>query len=328
MINTAQAKCKRVLRWLRNEEMSTEIIGGNPAVTQAGTPVATGPATTALAIPGSKSIALTNAPDFMKGLAPSELGTELMGQYISPPRMKLVQSQSGQELRQQFPESSIIAVPALKEISAPIDFKNGMKESQSIRVVPLFFYPEFVLMSPFGIDPFLRERSTDPQSPLAAKCRALPFEKRSIPCPEDPNQVCKYKEVMNFIVAVLHPHGFEDPLLISFSGSAFTEARNWCKLAKVPRGIPLYGQVFDLSCSPRKKDKFNWYGWNVRAATAENGLLEFITDEPFFNWLRDQHTMFAEGYADGLLQANYEDADDLGESAVNTTATASDDVAF
>ena len=331
---TAQAKCERVLRWLRNEDIMTTTIGGNPAVNQAGEPI---PGTTlALTPQQQKTLTTLDVPDWI--LAEKEdLGTELMGRYISLPRLKIVQGQSKQELKREFGESSVIMTPDNKLVTGPLDKnspvnpKTGQPETEKIRLVPLFFYPEFLLTNPIKIAtlPFIRERSTDDQSAIARRCRG-PKEGRTFVCPDDPSGqlLCTYSEALNFIVALWHGEEgqFPDPCLISFRMGSWVEGANWCKVLKSmeQQRIPMYGQVFELNVSPRKKDQFDYYGFNVRSALRPNGLAEFVANpdlpdggQGWFQYAKELHRTLKEQHSENLLRANYDD-----EEGVNTTADA------
>lgn len=324
MNDTPQAKCKRVLRWLRNErkEMSTNQIGGNPAVNQQGQPIGQTTELTTSPIVGG-ALAKMDIPEFMLGLPKEELGTELMKQYVSPPRMKIVQGQSQQELKRLFPESSVVITPEMIGVTGAIDFRNGQEESDFIRVVPVFFYTEYCLFNPMGVKPYCRERSIDAQSKLAIRCKGQ-IDKRSMPCPEDLSKLCKYQEVFNFILYVWNPDVYKDPVLLSLKSSDFVCGKEWCRLACIPRGVPCYGQVFELNCSPRKKDDNNWYGWNVRHAITEQGMIEFVRNEEWFNHLREVHAQFVDNYRADELRANYDD--ELPADDANTVQTSASNV--
>jgi hypothetical protein len=317
---TTQAKCKRVLTWLRNGNEMTNKIGGNPAMNQDGTPVVS----TALAVAPNTALAAMNVPDFMQNIPKEELGTELMKQYISPPRLKIVQGQSGQELKREFGESAVVVIPNNVLITPPIDFKNKAEHSEFIRIIPIFFYPEFCDFNPMGVTPYCIERSTNPQSQLGLKCRGQFDKRKRLVDPDDAQKGVKtYMEVLNFICAIWHPTHFTDPVMVSMKSTDFTTGRNWCKLAAIPRGVPCYGQVFELSCSPRKKDKNEWYGWDIRHAATPEGMIEFVQDVDWFKHLRMLHLEYKAGFEEGLLQANYEDdpADPDSNDTLETTAS-------
>jgi hypothetical protein len=299
----------RFLRFIRNESklMSTEIVGANPAVMQSGAIVPVSGETTLAPVQTGVIV-----PDWM-ATEEKDLGTDMMGRYISPSRLKIVQGQSQQEIKQEFGESSVILVPDRKLVTSPIDYKNGridprtqVRESEPIRLIPLFFYPEFLELSPMGVQPFVRNRTTDSSSPLAAKCRG-PKDKRTYPCPEDKSKNCIYSEALNFIATVLSPEGIHEPVMLSFRAGSFFVGSQWCRLAKQVPNLPLYAQVFELNISPRKKDAYNWYSWNIRAALTPNNLPEIVTDPAWFNYLKDSYKALRANYESGLLRANYDD---------------------
>lgn len=302
-----------------------EQIGGQPAILQSGARVvpptqAQAPAQQIAVVPVNTSLAVLDVPEFMD--VGDDNGLALMKQYVVPPRLKIVQGQSQIETKQQFGESSIIVTPDNVLLTSPIDFKSADKQSDIIRVVPLFFYPEFLHTSPMDTDePFILERSTDPDSKLALRCRGQ-FDKREY---TTENGIYRYLEVLNFIVSIWYPEHFTDPVLVTFKRSDFAEGRKWCKIASIPKNpvtkkhIPCFGQVFNLCCSPRKKDKFNWYGWDVASATTENGLVELVRDEQMFRYGQMMHKEFTDAHAEGKLRATYDDEEET--SGTETSGT-------
>lgn len=283
--------------------MSTQVIGGNPAVTQDGTPVQTGVTTQATQLSTNLQV-----PEFMLAVPKDELGTDLMKQYVSPPRLKIVQAMTASELKDQFGESAVLCEGA--QVTPPINFKGGETESEPIQIVPLFFYPEFIYQSPMGVAPFIRERSTDPNSKVALKCRGQ-FDKRKVTSEEDPTKFNTYFECLNFVCQIIHPHGFDTPVLITFKGASFAEGRNWCKLAAMPKHVPLYAQIFELTAHREKNEKGQWYQFGVRASIdPETSMISMIRDQAWFEYLRSVHVEMRNAHAEGLLQATYEGEDE------------------
>lgn len=315
------SKVERVVRWLRNESkpMSTNVIGGNPAVNQAGQPVdAVVPveAATSLALPNTTALG-QEIPDWM--LVPKDelASTQRMAEYVTPPRLKIISSMTDHELKQKFGETAVIVRPDDIAVTEPIDFRKGEKEGQPFVVIPLFFWTEYTEQNPYGVAnlPFIKDRSTDPDSRLARLCRQTDMKKRSYPCPEDPSKNCRYAEVLNFIVHLADPGVFQSPLHMSFQVGTFSEGKEWSKLCQVPKNVVCYAQVFEARVMMKSNDKFTWATFKLNHKIAEDGTLMFLNryygeaSKEAFTIFRDLANDLEMKHQQGLLRPEYEDND-------------------
>ena len=309
--------------------MSSVTIGGNPAINQQGQPIAD---TQLAPVAVDTAITTLQVPDWMV-VDKTDSGTELMGRYVSPPRLKIVQGSSKQDLKQEFGESAVVMAPENRLVvgpitkDSPINQATGKREGGKIRCVPLFFFPEFLCTNPLGVPNlgFIRERTQDPDSALARKCQGRK-EGREFPCPEDPSKLCKYSESLNFIVAIWEPSDFIEPALVTFRAGSWIEGANWCKIIKMmdQRKIPIYGQVFEINVGPRNKDQWDYYGFNVRSALQPNGIPELVTDQPWFEHAKALHKDFKQNHADKVLQVAVDDDDATSAqdgNIIDTTST-------
>ena len=316
--------------------MSSVVIGGNPAVNQQGQPVA---GTQIATVQQGTELATLQVPDWMV-TKKEDSGIELMGRYVSPPRLKIVQGQSKQDLKQEFGESAIIMAPENRLVvgpitkDSPINPASGKREGGKIRCVPLFFFPEFLLTNPLGVPglSFIRERTQDPESKIARLCVGRK-EGREFPCPEDPSKMCKYSESLNFIVAIWEPGDFPEPALITFRAGSWIEGANWCKILKMmnQKQLPMYSQVFEINVGPRNKDQFDYYAFNVRSALQPNGLPELVCNpayadggQAWFEHAQALHREFKQNHSDKVLQVAVDDEEAVsaGEgNVIDTTAT-------
>lgn len=261
----------------------------------------------------------------------AELGTANMVQYIVPPRLKIVQGQSSIELKQIHPESCVIATtsgnPVPRRVTNPLQRNAaGQLIVDTFTVVPIYFYPEFTLQNPGGLGlPFLVDRSTDERSPLAQICRG-DFKKRQRPCPTHPDKMCKFVEILNFIVAIHSKPEFEEFFLMSFQRAEFSKGRNWCEAIRYPRNVPCYAQFFEVGVGARQKDNNNWYGYDVKPVVdpVTNKLAGLFSeaDLPWFQYYRAQFLELQQKHEEGVLQADYEsEAETVADNVVETTAT-------
>jgi len=117
-----------------------------------------------------------SAPDFMHG-APR--GTEELGHYVIPARLKIVQKQSSDELLQEFGQGYVIIMKgdgSAEEVAKmKFDEKGNPVSSEGFNFVPLFFFVEYVCWNPIqlkGVAPAIRSRSLDPRSEVALKAKS------------------------------------------------------------------------------------------------------------------------------------------------------------
>lgn len=324
--------------------MTTTQIGGNPATTQSGqapqastaiTAAVTGTTITPVPQAGGLTVAV---PDWMLP-SPGEVDTtkEFMDEFVSPPRLKLIQGSSAQALKREFGESAIIVQPENKIVSEALS--GEQLESVPFKVVPIFQWKEYICWNPIPLPAGLmaiRERSVDENSALARKCTPKEWKDRDQPCPEDTSLKIKYREHINFVFLILDPLGFDLPVAMSFHDGSYTEGAKLCKLAKTIMNLKLYAQVFELSCSPRTKNGNDYYGWNVRHAVSPEGLVDHVgsyfkrlgsTDEEAQQWygyVKQLHEEFREKYLKDVLRAtDAADSPDVTErpGTIDTTAS-------
>ena len=255
----------------------------------------------------SSILANSDLPEYMQG---ADTGTELMGQYVSPPRVSLVQGLSPKELKEQFGEGAIYSSPGNVLISAS-------SSDTPVRFVPIFFYPEFIEWNPRSAKIAIRHRTFDSNSPLAARCRSFDKKVREYPCPEIPDKIIRCQEHLNFVVMLLDHELTGIPMLLSFSRTGFRDGKSLIDLIRMRRAA-MYGLIFDLSAGERKNDEGAWYGFDIRSAISADGMTAYV-DQDWFAYLQQQHEEFRANYESGLMQAEYGDENSGG---VDTSATA------
>lgn len=314
-VERVEKDCSRIRNWL----MTTQIVTPNAGATQAGASVIVAPATTeiavAVAMPGAISATL---PDYMKN---EPTGTELIGQYVTPPRIAIVQPLSDAEVKKAYGETACYASPS-NELILPAWVDTN--PAPVVRFVPIFFFPEFIEWNPRGVQGLnaIRSRTTDPKSELAQKCKSFETGIRNYPCPEKPEKLIRCQEHLNFVIMLLDHSLTGIPMMMSFSRTGHKDGRKLCDTIRMRRA-PMYGLIFDLSIGPRSNDEGAWYGFDVRGTIAENGMSAFV-DEEWFNYLKVMHLQMVKDYELGMLQAQYEESADEAATVAAPAAAISD----
>ena len=245
----------------------------------------------------------TQLPDFMKD--EEVLGTEDLSQFIIPPRIKVVQKQSGAPFDELFKPGQAVIVPQMIPLA---DVEN--KKGEPFHFVPLFFYPEWCTWNPLemkGTLPAIRKRTTDPKDPLVAKCRnrELWFET----CPENPEgKPLRNVEHLNYIVMLVGGHELDGtPMIMSFSKGEHSSGSNFAALIKMGKA-PMYGRHYEAAVAHRPDNpKGAWYGINVTSPSAGSGITPFVSDLELFQAYKSMHLELKQAHEDGMIQASYED---------------------
>lgn len=228
--------------------------------------------------------------------------------YIRPPRVKVIQSMSSDELKQKFGVADTILVPDnVLIMEAARDGKGNVQpgNTQPFLFTPLFFFTEFCVWNPLEMKdqlPAIRERSTDPNSAIAK--RARDWNNKTMPCPENPEHECEFCEHMNFII---HIQNYPEPCVMTFSRGEFKAGVNFATLAKLRKqgtGVPLYANVFAANLTYRQGKKGSWYGLDV--SNPDGDTSPYVGEEAF-NRYKEMHAQFAKDYADSKIEVNYED---------------------
>lgn len=268
----------------------------------------------------SGSLALgapADLPAFMQGV---DAGVEDLGQFIKPPRLKIVQKQSG-EAFSDFDTGDLIIVPQ-RQLVVPV-IKNEKGKSTEVGepffFVPLFFFPEWCLWNPIemkGTLPPIRERTTDPKSPMVAKARNPKLW--HVPCPEKPDgKPCRYVEHLNFIVVLVGKPEFSGmPMIMSFSKGEHQSGSSFAALVKMRRA-PMFGCQFMANTRFRDNAKGDWYGFDVTNPPGDSGVTPFIQEEDVFKQLQKMNADLKEAHAKSMIVVDYDDETE----AVDTTGT-------
>jgi hypothetical protein len=247
-------------------------------------------------------------PAFMQG---SDLGVEDLGQYVIPPRLKVLQPLSDREtFLSKFDVGDVIAVPQMVLVAPTVkDEKDKPTEDgEPFHFIPVFFFPEWCLWNPIqtrGTLPAIVARTTDPTSTIAAKSRSPALWNE--PCPEAPEFMCRYVEHLNFVIVILGDHDLTGiPVIMSFSRAEHRRGSNFASLIKM-RKAPLYGCQFEARVGPRSNNKGHWYGIDVTNPSGDSGIEPFVQEKDVFGHLEGLHLEYKKAHEDAKIRVDYED---------------------
>lgn len=259
-------------------------------------------------------------PDFM--LDDAELGMDDLTQHIIPPRLKVVQRQSEARFLERFNPCDVILMPQEIAIAQAKLNSNGKPgdESTVFHFVPLFMFAEFCQWNPLemkGTLDSIRQRSTDPKSALAQKCRnkELWFE----PCPENPKLMCRNVEHLNYIVTLVNHPLAGMQLVMSFARAEHRAGSNLAALIKMRKTF--VGGVYEAVARLRVNNKGQWFGIDVQNPSEESGVNPFIQDSAQYQAYKETHLKLAKAHRDGLITVRHDDEDILDEAAAGAPAT-------
>ncbi len=241
---------------------------------------------------------LINPPDFIE----QGVGLEGIGEYVVPPRLKIVQKQADEVLLEKFSVGDMISVPDMVPLYEPSRDDRGRlieEEITGLRFTPIFFFPEWVIWNPFelkGTLPATAGRTLDPSNPIAVKARNSSL--RSEPCPGSEGLMIRYCEHLNFIVA-LQNHPYKSHIVLSFSRAEHFAGRQFCNLLKM-RKAAIFGNVFEMRLNHRSNAQGDWWGLDIVNPEAD----------PWVD--QEEYTRFSEAHNElntlkDSIKVNYED---------------------
>ena len=244
---------------------------------------------------------LPAVPDYLR--VADDHSLDGVKQYVRPPRIKVIQATSDQNLLATFGVGSTVLVPDNLLIMEPARDEKGnvtAGNTPPFLFTPIFFFNEFCLWNPIqmkGKLPAIRDRSFDQNSDVAIRARN--FKDRTMPCPEAPEYNCVFCEHMNFIV---HVHGQKEHCILTFSRGEFKAGTNFAALLKM-RSTPLYAGIFAANLVPRKNDKGSWYGLDI--SNPSDGS-PYVGEEAF-QLYQKFYKEYAELYSERKIDVVYED---------------------
>lgn len=264
----------------------------------------------------------SQVPDFMKPHGVE--GTEVLKQYVTPPRVKVCQPLSKPPLIDRFRPGEVAVVPLLERLSLQDFDDRTANEDQPVAFyfAPIFFYPEWCAWNPIelkGTAPAILERSLDPRSALAKKTRD-PETRQEKKLDEQGNPMTKdgrpmYVKNLEHLIYVVQIVG-EHPLAgfvcsMTWASGEHKYGANFNALVG-QRKAPLYGCQFAAVVRRRANEKGWWYGIDVENPPEGGAVTPFVMDPEQFELRKAAHLEYRGIYEAKLLRVDHED--DLGEA--------------
>jgi hypothetical protein len=263
-----------------------------------------------------------SVPEYLRK-APDELqGVDNLNEFIVPPRIKVVQKQSNNELLSQFDPGCVISMPQ-RVLVADMQ-KNAQGRSAGVGVpfhfVPIFFFPEWCTWNPRGIDgiPMIRDRTLDRDNPLVAKARTK--ELRIEPYPEKPMDdqgrpiIIRHVEHLNFVVMIIGENQLAGiPMVMSFSRGEHRAGSNFASLIKL-RKADIFGCVFEGMVHERTNNDGEWFGVDVTNPSADSGVAPW-TPPDLYESLKPIHEEYKDAYHKQLIRVDHDDEADVEVSS-------------
>ena len=248
---------------------------------------------------------MAEVPDYLVNFdGPS--GVEELAEFITPSRLKVVQSQST-ALLEEFDVGDVVLMP-----QKILVMKKGAETP--LIFTPLLFFPEWAKWNDYKAnkagEPVILERTFDRNSGIAqrAKDANLRYEVH----PTNGEWKLNYAEHLCFIGIIQNVEGLEFmPVVLSFTrgehkfGSSFSTL---ISMRRLPGGkpAPIYSGVYTLELGHRKNGEGNWYGLTPGSGAANYGFDSFVTREQF-DIYRELHVQLKAEFDANKIRVDYED---------------------
>lgn len=252
--------------------------------------------------PAVKEIAVVEElPDYLIALQEEHgTGLEEAQDYISPARLKIVQSQTSGDVGDKFAPGDVVLMPQLMRLAEmEYDGAKPVALVEKFTFVPLFFFPEWITINKWGSGlPFIRDRSSDRKSLLAQKAKDPNTRLETI----DGEEV-RHVEVLNFMIKLDHSEFGDIPAVLSFSKGEWRKGSNLITLMKT-RHVAMYHQRFEASVSQRENDDGKWFGFDIEMPS-ENG---FVSEEYAADYAA-MHKRLKEAHGEAKIVVNHDEED-------------------
>jgi hypothetical protein len=248
--------------------------------------------------------------------------TDLLKQYVVPPRIKIVQGQAKKPFNELFRPGDLCAVPMMRGVWEGGQFRPG-EPNVAFHFVPVMFYPEWVSWNPYGTDlQAVRARSFDPRGEIAVKSRDP--ERRKEKCLERPTDkdgkqlFVSHLEHLNYLIMILPPNQMEElPVVLTFASGEHRAGTSFNTLVQSRRTKALYGCQFAARVCQRENKLGTWYGIEVDNPAEDSGVTPYVMDQERFEALGRIHSEYKGYLADKLIQTQYDDEDTVEGAAAS-----------
>lgn len=222
-----------------------------------------------------------------------------LAEYRILSRLKVVQSMSAEELKEEFGEGTIIIAPGNVLVA---------RKREPVLFVPVFFFTEFCFWGDRKdkVGPTIRDRSFDKAGDIARRARDP--EKREEEY--EGGFVGRYVEHLNFAGFIYtEDHAQKGtPCVLSFSRGEFGTGRNFINavtLRKVGgQTAPLWSQVWSLQTNFRDQGDKKW--WGIDVYNPPEGVSPFIRKEEV-EFFRQEHFSCKEDFERSKLLVDHGD---------------------
>ena len=239
----------------------------------------------------TKEIAVVNLDALPSYLveATGDTGTEDLGQFIKPPRLKIVQKTADDALLNLFSVGDFIVSPANVKAA-------GMGEV--FQFAPLFFWPEWCRWNPYELKatlPMIAERTTDPNDPLVALCRNE--KTREFEWHEQVNGKTVFGrnvEHLNFAVEIMSGPAKGLVAVLSFFRAQHQDGTNFSQLIGMRSSDFIYSMQFEAKTYFKQFGGNSWYGLQVSNPTTCAAWAteeDFLRRKELFENLKKAHSM-------------------------------------
>jgi hypothetical protein len=271
-----------------------------------------------------KNEVVSSVPDYLQ-LDEQGDGLGDVSKFVTPPRMKIVQKQSGKPFSDQFAVGDVVLVPTLQLIAATqLNDKGKPKgEGTPFAIVPIFFFPEWLLVNPIdlkGSVKMIADRSLDETSKIAQMARNPNLRQAPYIDAQTGQQMAvggkplfqRYIESLSFVSMIVGDHELNGTVAVmSYSKGEHRSGSNFLQLIK-QRKAKMFGCQFMIQTRLRPDNgKGDWYGYDASQPSVESGVKPFV-DADTYALTRDLHEKFKQAHADRVLVVDHED-DDLAE---------------
>lgn len=252
-----------------------------------------------------RNLSADNRPDFLKEVKGYDF-TE-MNKFVQPPRLKIIQDQTGPPLKPPFSAADCVVLPNNVKVA-------GLEQPFSF--TPIIFFGTYACMNPFQMKtalPFIRESSNDDNSELAKKCRTIGYSEK---CPENEKFDLVFSQFLNFMIILHDVNGLPRNMPVHI----------WAKRGEIKhmqvlmgliqsRGAPPYACRFNAIPNRRSGTQGSWYGLDY-----SNDHQPWVENENEFKSYEKLHNDLLAIVKAGNLKPEYDDAElGGGENAATET---------
>ena len=252
-----------------------------------------------------------SVPSWLTEMSQEDTSTAGMSEHRILPRLKIIQAMSDQGLKDEFGEGAVIISPG-----------NGMvcDKKGYFDVTPLFYFNEFIQWSDrndSGSGAIL-DRTFDPSSPLAAKCRDMERRMEDYEGGQASNQ-----EHLNFVCLIQSGPMEGQVVVLSFTKGEFQKGREFISGIHLRRmgttQVPIYLHLWRFTPSFRERGSKKWFGLDYLNPDGPLYVGDNLENQEVAEAMKQMHEELKKDYDAKRLGADYSEADASEKSDAGTT---------